>query len=714
MKKRLKLFMLTAVFVFLQINSVFAVVSAEPAEQKINPETAIQEAIKSDVSLSGSLGENVTWVLYKNDTLVISGTGEMEDSEFRDSPWGDYKRVFESDDFIYDVGNSHEEFEPKKIETVIIEEGVTSIGARMFKSINWLSSVYIPKSVVRIGSNAFDGCDKLSGIVIPEGVEHIGRDAFRGCTALTEVTIPETVKNMEGLFFRCENLKKVSLPSNLTSIPDSMFSDCTSLAEIVIPESVTSIEENAFWNCKSLTELPIPAGVTHIGGGAFYGCNFSKLVLPAGIDTIPESLLSSAGNITEIVIPNGVTKIEDYAFNLCSSLSSISIPSTVKYIGKGAFSGCLALENVYYSGSKGNWLNIQMLANNELLDKANILYNQKIEEPSKNNPPLMGKSADPEDAAPIVSKPSAPSVRVDDRAIAFADQGPVLLEQEARVLVPARGVFEAMGAKVKWDQDKQTVTVDSYNNIIRLVLRIDDPVMDVYTFTSLTHADKAQLELDAKPQLLNERTMIPLRAVSETLEAGVDWNADKRLVDITTAQYQKFVQKQEETASQPYDAKTALPNLYLTADKDTVKAGDTVTVSVCVRNAAAAGEGIDFNGLTATIFYNAEQFTCGAYTPVIGGQDASATIGGSNPAFKNDSVKFTFIMDPTQSYPFADGVISKIQFKAKADGPAVFTLSDRITDLGDDTMLLVSKDKKSMGLASADELFIDTAPLELK
>ena len=309
---------------------------------------------------------------------------------------------------------------------------------------------------------------------------------------------------------------------------------------------------------------------------------------------------------------------------------------------------------------------------------------------------------------------AAPSVHVDNRAIFFADQGPILLEEEARVLVPARGVFEAMDAKVKWDQEKKTVTVDAYNNIIRVVLRIDDPVMDVYTFTSLTHADKEQLTLDAKPQLINDRTMIPLRAVSESLEASVEWVEEERLVDITTAQYTKYVAAQEETSGTAYDAKTALPNIYLTADTDTVKAGDTVTVNVCIGNAAALGENILYRGLTAGIFYDAEQFACGAYTPVIDGAGTDPTLGGANPAFKDNSVKFTFILDPTKSYLLNDGVIAKIEFQAKKDGPAQFTLSDRITDLGEDTMILISKDGKDFGISAADELYINTVPLELK
>lgn len=238
--------------------------------------------------------------------------------------------------------------------------------------------------------------------------------------------------------------------------------------------------------------------------------------------------------------------------------------------------------------------------------------------------------------------------------------------------------------------------------------------MDVYTFTSLTHADKTELELDAKPQLINDRTMIPLRAVSESLDSAVNWDSAKNLVDITTVQYKKYVAKQEESSSEPYDAKTALPNIYLTADKEMVKEGDIITLSVCVRNAAVLGENVFFKGLTAGVFYDAEQFDCGSYTPVIDGTDASPALGGSNPAFKNNSVKFTFIMDPTQKYSLTDGVISKIEFQAKKDGPAIFVLSDRITDLGDDTMLLITKDDKDQGISSANELYIDTTPVELK
>ena len=316
--------------------------------------------------------------------------------------------------------------------------------------------------------------------------------------------------------------------------------------------------------------------------------------------------------------------------------------------------------------------------------------------------------------AVAAEEPKTPSVRVDDRAIYFADQAPVLLVEESRVLVPARGVFEAMDAEVKWDQNKKQVIVDSYNNIIRIVLTIDSKEMEVYTFTSLTSADKTVVELDAVAQLMNDRTMIPLRAISEALKADVAWDPETYLVDITSTQYQQFV-ADNTTADTPYDAKAVLPGLYITTDAETVKAGDTVTVNLCVENAALAGENMSYSGITATVFYDVEKIKFEKYTSVVNGEEVAPAAGGANAGFKQDSVKFSYVMDPMMTYTIEDPVISTLTFTALEDGPVTFALSDRITDLGDDTMIMFTDSEYEItSLQGADELYIDTTPLEVK
>ena len=315
-----------------------------------------------------------------------------------------------------------------------------------------------------------------------------------------------------------------------------------------------------------------------------------------------------------------------------------------------------------------------------------------------------------------------PAIRVDDRLIHFEDQKPVLLEEENRILIPARGVFEAMGATVEWRQETKKVFVDSYNNVIHLELNIGDPTMLVYTYTtSLLNPEKEEVALDAAPQLINDRTMIPLRAVSESLNAIVDWDQEQQLVDITTQQRQNYIESAEESSGAAYDAKTALPNLTLTADKETVQAGDTVTLSINLSNAQSLGDDIYYTGLTAGIFYDASKFSFTSYTPVVNGvtPESGSYIGGSNPSFKEDSLKLAYIFYPNADVieQLSDGVIATVTFTALADGPAEFSLSDRITDRGYDTGLTIRQGEDAaaaaLSLESSEELYIDTTPVQV-
>ena len=112
------------------------------------------------------------------------------------------------------------------------------------------------------------------------------------------------------------------------------------------------------------------------------------------------------------------------------------------------------------------------------------------------------------------------TVNLNGETIEFADQEPVILED--RTLVPVRGIFEKMGMEVSWEESTQKVTISGNGN--QIVLKIDDPVM-------VTGDGTVQLEVP--PQLINERTMLPLRAVAEAVSAKVDWDPESYTVSIT-------------------------------------------------------------------------------------------------------------------------------------------------------------------------------------
>lgn len=111
------------------------------------------------------------------------------------------------------------------------------------------------------------------------------------------------------------------------------------------------------------------------------------------------------------------------------------------------------------------------------------------------------------------------SVFVDKKLVEF-DQNPVLFGDVT--LVPLRGVFEELGAGVKWDQSTQTVTILKGENTI--TLKQASP--DVFVNNNLQ-------KLQTEPQLLNSRIMVPLRFISEALKAKVDWDSNNRTINIS-------------------------------------------------------------------------------------------------------------------------------------------------------------------------------------
>ena len=229
--------------------------------------------------------DNLTWKLYEDGTLNISGKGAMKNYNYYDNP-------------------SPASQKKDSVKKVVIEDGVTSIGNSAFDSCSNLTSITIPDSVSSIGNFVFYGCSSLTSITLSNNITNIGNSAFAGCSSLTSITIPDRVTSIEKYaFYNCSGLTSITIPDSVTSIGESAFRNCTSLTSITIPDSVTSIGKSAFSNCSSLTSITIPNGVTSIGESAFSYCR----------------------SLTSITIPDSVTSIGDAAFKYCSNLKTISL-----------------------------------------------------------------------------------------------------------------------------------------------------------------------------------------------------------------------------------------------------------------------------------------------------------------------------------------------------------------------------------------------------
>ena len=264
--------------------------------------TAVLLSMANAYAQGGTTGP-LTWNL-NNGALTISGNGAMPDYEEKGAPWYDYREA---------------------IDTVIIVNGVTTIGNYAFLYCYNLYSVTIPTSVTSIGGSAFFYCEWLHLTTIPNSIKNIGSFAFAYCKALTSITIPNSITTIEeGTFQGCQALTSVTIPNSVKSIGVSAFYYCTSLVSITIPNSVTSIGEFAFSMCLHLNSISIPNTITNIADYLFDNCR----------------------SLTSFIIPNSVTRIGEFAFVACDSLASITIPKSVTSIGDFAFDYCTNLSLV--------------------------------------------------------------------------------------------------------------------------------------------------------------------------------------------------------------------------------------------------------------------------------------------------------------------------------------------------------------------------------
>ena len=238
---------------------------------------------KWDKSTNGTFGD-LSWSVTKSDgsagydVLTISGSWSWSMYNNTNYPWSDFKN---------------------SIKTIVIEDGVTSIGGIAFNSFSNVTSLTIPNSVQTIGDEAFYGLSSLTSLTIPNSVQTIGDRAFYGLSSLTSLTIGNSVQ----------------------TIGDGAFDDLTSLAtDIVLPASVTSIGAYAFGNVAKGTENGISittakgSQLESIGSQAFGAdakasidlSNCTKLTAIVGEQTFLGTM--------DVTLPHTVTSIAQYAF----------------------------------------------------------------------------------------------------------------------------------------------------------------------------------------------------------------------------------------------------------------------------------------------------------------------------------------------------------------------------------------------------------------
>ena len=360
-------------YVVYRPHGVKSVLSAIPDQQGNADVYPVVQEYYGTVVAEGVTGD-VQWKVIGKGSLYslhFSGEGKMADySDRNELPWIAYAN---------------------DIHSIVIEEGVTHIGANAFDSCIYdVCGVILPDSIESIGDGAFQNRlyngYEFATIVAPEGYITLGKNVFAGCQEIGLLQIAmegDYYVDEQGIFYRVENGTAVVFyqPIGTTAaerIPDKEGDADTIevLADGSIAGGTTGdLRWDVFMRNNQATlriqgagemgsyessadvpwrnfrdyiyQLEIEQGATSIGAYAFgWLRNVSSVVIPDGVTTIGAYAFSDMQKVETIHIPESVTTIGEYAFYDMYKITSIELPSGLTEIVPGLLERCFALKSV--------------------------------------------------------------------------------------------------------------------------------------------------------------------------------------------------------------------------------------------------------------------------------------------------------------------------------------------------------------------------------
>lgn len=284
----------------------------------------------------------------------------------------------------------------ENLEEIVLADSLTTIGANAFtgtayynNAANWTTvgegkllyignhliaatgisgECTVREGVVTVAAAAFANNTAMTSVVLPETVGSIGKEAFKNCIAVNAATVPASALSSMPL----TELTSITIIAG--SIPENAFAGCTALANITLGAGVTAIGQNAFddtayyknaamWsdggktlyinNCLIFAKSELTGAYTVrentalIANGAFAGNTaLTSVSFPSSLKYVGNAAFLGCSKIEAIALPEGLISIGSNAFQGCVKAATVNIPATMEMIGAEAFSGCEMIQTL--------------------------------------------------------------------------------------------------------------------------------------------------------------------------------------------------------------------------------------------------------------------------------------------------------------------------------------------------------------------------------
>ena len=264
-------------------------------------------------------------------------------------------------------------FHNPNIKTVVVGEGVETIGDDCFFGTTKLQNVKVSRSVIDIDEWAFgdtpwdrDNYHKDSVIlgsvffkmrqnketlIVPSGIQTVGSRVANYQTNLKKVILPDTVTTLSDEAFSGQgnkNIREFIFSNFLVNIGYKAFGENNKWISHFKGQPV--VINNQLYTCRTRkNSVTIPEGVVKICREAFKGNEFIETVIfPSTLKEIDSEAFAECQKLTAVYLPEGLEHLGEKCFFHCESLSTVNLPDSLMEVSRSTFESCSALTEVTF------------------------------------------------------------------------------------------------------------------------------------------------------------------------------------------------------------------------------------------------------------------------------------------------------------------------------------------------------------------------------